>query len=110
MIRNKGGPVVFLGAGLTVIESTILSDPGMTFFGRAWSRSSHRTWWREPLLGGDGGDAEGPGAVPQATVVGNYAFQFVTEFQGCGQMQRVKATEHHRVQHDRPLAHRSREP
>ncbi len=37
MIRNKGHPVVFLGAGLTVIESTILSDPGMTFFGRAWS-------------------------------------------------------------------------
>ncbi|WP_420612892.1 ATP-binding protein [Candidatus Spongiisocius sp.] len=34
VIRNEGHSVVFLGAGLSVIETTILSDPGMTFFGR----------------------------------------------------------------------------
>ena len=34
VIRNELRPVVFIGAGLTVIESTILADPGMTFFGR----------------------------------------------------------------------------
>ena len=34
VIRNEGRPVVFVGAGLTVIETTILADPGMTFFGR----------------------------------------------------------------------------
>ena len=34
VIRNESRPVVFIGAGLTVIESTLLADPGMTFFGR----------------------------------------------------------------------------
>lgn len=34
VIRNEGRPAVFIGAGLTVIESTILADAGMTFFGR----------------------------------------------------------------------------
>ena len=34
VIRNECRPVVFVGAGLTVIETTILADPGMTFFGR----------------------------------------------------------------------------
>ena len=34
VIRNEVRPVVFIGAGLTVIESTILADSGMTFFGR----------------------------------------------------------------------------
>lgn len=34
VIRNEGRPVVFIGAGLTVVENTILADSGMTFFGR----------------------------------------------------------------------------
>lgn len=34
VIRNEGRPAVFIGAGLTVIEGTILADAGMTFFGR----------------------------------------------------------------------------
>ena len=71
VIRNESRPVVFIGAGLTVIETTLLADPGMTFFGRCARVSigllddaETRRAIREPLR--DAGVRIDPNALDEA--------------------------------------------
>ena len=71
VIRNEGRPVVFIGAGLTVTESTVLADPGMTFFARCarvpiglLDDSEARRAIRAPLI--DAGARIDPDALDEA--------------------------------------------